>query len=318
MTTPLRIVFAGTPEFAVPALVALHEAGHQVVAVYTQPDRPAGRGRELATSPVKRRALQLGLAVEQPPTLKTVEAQDHVRSLAPDVMVVVAYGLILPQAILDIPQLGCLNIHASLLPRWRGAAPIQRAVLAGDATTGVSIMLMDAGLDTGPELLRTVVTIGSRETAGELQDRLALLGAAAIVEAVAGWAGGQLQPTPQPGTGMTYAAKIRKEEARIDWAQPAVVIDRQVRAFNPWPVAETRLDGEQVRVWLAETATDQVAANCPPGSVLAAPEGRLYVATGDGVLELLVLQFPGRKALKARDVLNSRALRGARFDGVGS
>jgi len=316
LTSPLRIVFAGTPDFAVPALAALHDAGHEVVAVYTQPDRPAGRGRELAASPVKRRALELGLPVEQPPTLKTAEAQDRMRSLAPDVMVVVAYGLILPPAILEIPKLGCLNIHASLLPRWRGAAPIQRAVLAGDAVTGISIMLMDAGLDTGPELLRMEVAIGARETAGELHDRLAPLGAAAIVEAVAGWADGQLQPQPQPATGTSYAAKIRKEEARLDWAQSAVVLDRQVRAFNPWPVAETRLDGEQVRVWAAEPAAGQDSTNHQPGEVLEAPEGRLFVATGDGVLELLALQFPGRKALKARDVLNSRSLRGARFEGV--
>jgi methionyl-tRNA formyltransferase len=316
LTPPLRIVFAGTPDFAVPALSALHDAGHRVVAVYTQPDRPAGRGRELATGPVKRRALELGLPVEQPASLRTAEAQDRMRSLAPDLMVVVAYGLILPQAVLEIPRLGCLNIHASLLPRWRGAAPIQRAILAGDATTGISIMLMDAGLDTGPELLRREMGIGARETAGELHDRLAPLGAAAIVAAVAGWAGGRLQPQPQPESGMTYAAKIRKEEARLDWTQPAVVLDRQVRAFNPWPVAETRLDGEQVRVWLAEPVAAQVATDSQPGDVLDAPEGRLFVATGEGVLELLVLQFPGRKALKARDVLNSRSLRGARFEGV--
>ena len=269
MTPPLRIVFAGTPEFAVPALAALHDAGHTIVAVYTQPDRPAGRGRELATSPVKRRALELGLARRA-----AAHAQDRRRAgsacaaLAPDVMVVVAYGLLLPQAILDIPRLGCLNIHASLLPRWRGAAPIQRAVLAGDAMTGISIMLMDAGLDTGPELLRREVAIGARETAGELHDRLAPLGAAAIVEAVAGWASGQLQPRPQPDAGMTYAAKIRKEESRIDWAQPAVVIDRQVRAFNPWPVAETRLGG-RAGPYLAGGARDRndcsgrPARHCP-------------------------------------------------------
>ncbi|HEX9206676.1 MAG TPA: methionyl-tRNA formyltransferase [Steroidobacteraceae bacterium] len=317
MTAPLRLVFAGTPDFAVPALTALHAAGHEIVAVYTQPDRPAGRGRELAASPVKRRALELGCHVEQPASLKTAEARQRLASFAPDLMVVVAYGLILPQAVLDVPRLGCLNIHASLLPRWRGAAPIQRAVLAGDDRTGISIMLMDAGLDTGPELLRKEVAIGARETGGELHDRLAPLGAAAIVEAVAGWAGGRLQPQPQPVTGATYAAKIRKDEARIDWTQPAAAIDRQVRAFNPWPVAETRLGGEQVRVWLAEPVADLVAPTGEPGSVLDAPEGRLFVATGEGVLELLVLQFPGRKALRARDVLNSRSLRGARFEGAG-
>lgn len=316
MTQALRIVFAGTPGFAVPALSALHGAGHQIVAVYTQPDRPAGRGRELAASPVKLRAQQLGLTVEQPASLKNAQAQQRLASFAPDLMVVVAYGLILPQAALNVPRLGCLNIHASLLPRWRGAAPIQRALLAGDSQTGISIMLMDAGLDTGPELLREEVAIAARETGGELHDRLAALGASAIVAALAGWASGRLRPQPQPGTGATYAAKIRKEEARIDWTQSAVAIDRQVRAFNPWPVAETCLGGEQVRVWLAEPVTGQVTAAGPPGAVLDAPAGRLFVATGEGVLEVLMLQLPGRKALRARDVLNSRSLRGARFEGA--
>lgn len=318
--SPLRIVFAGTPEFSVPALDALHAAGHSIVAVYTQPDRPAGRGRVLAASPVKQRALALGLTVEQPPTLRTADAQARLAAFAPDVMVVVAYGLILPQAVLDVPRLGCLNIHASLLPRWRGAAPIQRAVLAGDARTGISIMRMEAGLDTGPELLRREVTIGPRETAGELHDRLAPLGAEAIVEAVAGWAGGRLQPQPQPEEGATYAAKIRKEEARIDWSRPAVDIDRQVRAFNPWPVAETTLDGESVRVWSAQpwgqAPVDKfLARGLTPGAVLDVP-GRIVVATGDGELELLQLQWPGRKPLPARDVLNARNLAGARFSTV--
>jgi len=315
---PLRIVFAGTPEFSVPALQALHDAGHSIVAVYTQPDRPAGRGREVASSAVKQRALALGVPVEQPPTLKSPDAQQRLAAYAPDLMVVVAYGLILPQAVLDIPRLGCLNIHGSLLPRWRGAAPIQRAVLAGDERTGISIMLMDAGLDTGPELLRRELTIGPRETGGELHDRLAPLGAQAIVEAVQGWAAGTLRAIPQPAAGATYAAKIRKEEARIDWTKTADEIDRQVRAFNPWPVAETRLGGEQVRIWEACPVTAENAAepHAAPGTVLKAPAGRLVVATGGGLLELLTVQFPGRKPLKARDILNSRPLGGERFGEV--
>ncbi len=316
---PLRIVFAGTPEFSVPALQALHDAGHTLVAVYTQPDRPAGRGRALTASAVKQRALALGIAVEQPPTLKTAEAQAGLAAHAPDLMVVVAYGLILPQAVLDIPRLGCLNIHGSLLPRWRGAAPIQRAILAGDERTGISIMKMDAGLDTGPELLRRELAIGPHETAGELHDRLAPLGAQAIVDAVRGWAAGTLQAQPQSATGATYAAKIRKDEARIDWSNSAVAIDRQVRAFNPWPVAETRLGDEQVRVWEVRPvphAQPPVDATLPPGAVTHAADGQLLVATGDGLLELLTLQFPGRKPLQARAVLNSRPLRGERFGEV--
>jgi methionyl-tRNA formyltransferase len=315
---PLRIVFAGTPEFSVPALQALHDAGHAIVAVYTQPDRPAGRGRALAASAVKQRALALGLHVEQPPTLKTAEAQAQLASFAPDLMVVVAYGLILPQAVLDIPRLGCLNIHGSLLPRWRGAAPIQRAVLAGDERTGISIMLMDAGLDTGPELLRRELAIGPHETGGELHDRLAPLGAQTIVDAVRGWADGTLPALPQPATGATYASKITKEEARIDWSQAATAIARQVRAFNPWPVAETKLGEEQVRIWEARPAADSSCHGAATGTVLHADDGRLLVATGDGALDVLTLQFPGRKPLKARDILNSRPLRGERFGEVKS
>jgi methionyl-tRNA formyltransferase len=250
--------------------------------------------------------------------LKTVEAQARLASLAPDLMVVVAYGLILPQAVLDIPRLGCLNIHGSLLPRWRGAAPIQRAVLAGDERTGISIMLMDAGLDTGPELLRRELAIGPHETAGELHDRLAPLGAQAIVDAVRGWADGALQAQPQPATGATYASKISKDEARIDWSHAATAIARQVRAFNPWPVAETKLGDEQVRIWEARPATDCSGAAAVPGTVVQADEGRLLVATGDGALDVLTLQFPGRKPLKARDILNSRPLRGERFGEVKS
>ena len=217
MTVPLRIVFAGTPQFSVPALDALHAAGHSIVAVYTQPDRPAGRGRGLTASALKQRALELGLPVEQPVSLKDRAVQSRLASHAPDLMVVVAYGLLLPQAVLDIPSLGCLNIHASLLPRWRGAAPIQRAVLAGDDVSGVTIMKMDAGLDTGPSLLQREVALDARETGGSLHDKLGPLGAHAVVDAVAGWAAGTLEAHPQPAHGVTYAAKLTKAEARIDW-----------------------------------------------------------------------------------------------------
>jgi methionyl-tRNA formyltransferase len=309
----LRIVFAGTPEFAVPALQALRDAGHQIVAVYTQPDRPAGRGRQLTSSPVKQRALELGISVEQPPTLKAPDTRQRLASHAPDLMIVVAYGLILPQAVLDLPPLGCLNIHASLLPRWRGAAPIQRAILAGDERTGISIMKMEAGLDTGPQLLRRELAIGPRATGGELHDRLALLGAQAIIEAVPGWASGTLLAVPQDETGASYAAKIHKDEARIDWSRSAAEIDRQVRAFNPWPVAETLLTGEQVRIWESLPVPGAAPPTAGPGEIVVATEGRIVVVTGQGLLELLTLQFPGRKPLKARELLNSRTLAGKCF-----
>jgi methionyl-tRNA formyltransferase len=318
MNQRLRIVFAGTPEFAVPPLEALHAAGHEIVAVYTQPDRPAGRGQSLTASPVKRRALELGLPVEQPATLKVADAVERLRERAPDLMVVVAYGLILPQAVLDVPRLGCWNIHASLLPRWRGAAPIQRAILAGDDITGITIMQMDAGLDTGPMLLVREVPIGSGESGGELHDRLSRVGAEAIVAAVSEWQAGRITPRPQPAEGASYAAKLRKEEARIDWSQAATAIARQVRAFNPWPVAETKLGDEQVRIWDARPATDFSDAPAAPGTVVHADDGRLLVATGDRALDVLTLQFPGRKPLKARDILNSRPLRGERFGEVKS
>jgi methionyl-tRNA formyltransferase len=311
--SPLRIVFAGTPEFAVPALDALHAAGHRIVAVYTQPDRPAGRGRALGASPVKQRALQLRLPVEQPVTLKDAAAQERLAAYAPDLMIVVAYGLLLPQAVLDIPRFGCLNIHASLLPRWRGAAPIQRAVQAGDERSGITIMQMEAGLDTGPELLRREIDLAPRETAGSLHDRLAPLGAEAIVAALPGWAAGTLQAVPQPAAGATYAGKLRKDEANLDWSRPAVELDRQVRAFNPWPVAATTLAGEPVRIWQSQPLPGTASPDVAPGTVIAAADGRIIVATGDGLLELQTLQFPGRKPLAARDVLNSRSLAGARF-----
>ncbi|MGB5104329.1 MAG: methionyl-tRNA formyltransferase [Steroidobacteraceae bacterium] len=311
MKPRLRIVFAGTPEFSVPALDALHAAGHELVAVYTQPDRPACRGRAVAAGPVKTRALELGLRVEQPATLRTPEAIAQLAALEPDLVVVVAYGLILPQGILEVPDLGCLNIHASLLPRWRGAAPIHRAILAGDARTGITIMKMEAGLDTGPVLLTRSTGIGARETVGSLHDRLAALGAEAIVVAIDEWRSGRVRPVPQPEEGVTYAAKIRKEEATIDWSRPADEIGRQVRAFNPWPVAETRWDGHQLRIWEAEALPGDAGAE--PGRVVEARHGRIVVATGSGALKLGQVQLAGRRVTGAAEFLNAHSLADARF-----
>jgi len=312
LTRPLRIVFAGTPEFSVPALDALHAAGHTMVAAYTQPDRPAGRGRVLAAGPVKQRALALGIPVEQPATLKTADAVERLASYGADLMVVVAYGLILPQAILDTPRLGCLNIHGSLLPRWRGAAPIHRAILAGDVRTGITIMKMDAGLDTGPMLLTRDTAIGEQETSGQLHDRLAALGAEAVVDAIDEWTAGRIAPLSQPAEGVTYAAKIRKEEAVIDWTDSALALSRRVRAFNPWPVAETQWRGEQLRIWQAAPVA-LVAPAAAPGEVIEARDGRIVVATGDGALRLDMLQLPGRKPTLAAEFLRANPLQGARL-----
>jgi methionyl-tRNA formyltransferase len=311
MTNRLRIVFAGTPEFSVPALDALHAAGHTIAAVYTQPDRPAGRGRTLASGPVKKRALELGLPVEQPVSLKSPEPVAKLAEYSPDLMVVVAYGLILPQGVLDVPRLGCLNIHASLLPRWRGAAPIHRAILAGDTRTGITIMKMDAGLDTGPMLLVRPLEIGASETSGGLHDRLAALGAEAVVAAIDGWLAGRLAPVAQPAEGVTYASKILKEEALIDWTQPAEAIARQVRAFNPWPVAETRWRGQQLRIWEAEAQGDAPAGE--PGQAVEAGNGRLLVATGSGLLRVHRVQLAGRNATGAAEFLNANQLLHARL-----
>ena len=306
---PIRIAFAGTPAFSVPALDALAAAGHSIAAVYCQPDRPAGRGRTVEPGPVKRRALELGLPVEQPSTLRDPASVARLASHRPDLVVVVAYGLILPQAVLDVPRLGCLNIHASLLPRWRGAAPIQRALLAGDARTGVVIMKMDAGLDTGPMLLVRETAIEPAETGGDLHDRLSRMGAEAVVEAVDGWAGGRLAPVPQPDEGVTYAAKIAKQEAVIDWTRPAAGIDRQVRAFNPWPVAETTWRGRQLRIWSGRPV-DVPTAGAVPGGVIDRDRDRLVVATGVGAYEITRVQLAGRNALPATEFLRAHDLAG--------
>ena len=311
MPSRLRIAYAGTPDFAVPALAALHATGHDLVAVYTQPDRPAGRGQAVTASPVKQRALELGIPVLQPATLRTPEAAAELARLGADLMVVAAYGLILPPPVLDAPRLGCWNIHASLLPRWRGAAPIQRAILAGDETTGITIMQMDAGLDTGPMLLTRRIPIGPREHGGSLHDRLATLGAEAIVAAIADWQAGRIVAEPQPAEGATYAPKLRKEEALIDWTAAASAIDRRVRAFNPWPVAETRWDGRQLRIWAAQPV--EHATGGAPGEVVVATGGRIVVATGDGALSLERMQLAGRRAVSAAEFLNAHPLAGVRL-----
>jgi methionyl-tRNA formyltransferase len=310
--TSLRIAFAGTPQFAVPALRALLDSPHRVVGVLTQPDRPAGRGRELRASPVKLLASTVpDLPIAQPATLKTPEGRVDLHGWAPDLLVVVAYGLILPQVVLDLPRLGCLNIHGSLLPRWRGAAPIHRAILAGDAETGVSIMHLDAGLDTGPVLLERRHPIGVHDTSGDLHDVLAELGAVALLEAIALLARGDAVARPQAVTGVTYAAKIDKSEAPIDWNRSAIEIDRQVRAFNPWPVAETQFAGEPLRI-LRANLVDAVAGSAP-GTLLGLGEDGLHVACGEGVLAVREVQRAGKRPVSARDFANAVRLDGLRF-----
>jgi methionyl-tRNA formyltransferase len=301
----LRIVFAGTPEFSVPCLEACRASGAQVVAVYTQPDRPAGRGRKLAPSPVKQAALAAGLAVEQPESLKSPEAQATLAALAPDLMVVVAYGLILPCKVLAIPRLGCWNVHASLLPRWRGAAPIQRAILAGDSESGVDLMRMEAGLDTGPVLLEKRTPIGPHDTGGTLHDRLSMLGAEALAEGLRRTLAGEvLAATPQPDEGATYAHKLDKAEAKLDFARPATELERTVRAFDPWPVAEGAIAGETVRIWAAQAIGRPHQA--APGAVLAAGRDGIELACGEGALRVTALQRPGGKRISAADYLNAR------------
>ncbi|HSX71502.1 MAG TPA: methionyl-tRNA formyltransferase, partial [Pseudomonas sp.] len=270
----MRIVFAGTPEFAAQHLQALLDAGKQVVAVYTQPDRPAGRGQKLMPSPVKQLALQHAIPVYQPQTLRDPAAQAELDALQPDLMVVVAYGLILPQVVLDSPRLGCINSHASLLPRWRGAAPIQRAVQAGDAESGVTVMQMEAGLDTGPMLLKVSTAIGAEDTGGSLHDRLAALGSQAVVEAVSKLAAGELRGEVQDDSLATYAHKLNKDEARLDWSRPAEELERLVRAFNPWPICHSTLNGEPLKVLAAQLGEGGGA----PGTVLAVDKSGLTVA----------------------------------------
>ena len=304
----MRIVFAGTPEFAVPPLAALCASRHEVVGVLTQPDRPAGRGRKLAMSAVKDFALQQGLPIAQPQTLRSAEGRESLVHWQPDVLVVVAYGLILPVEVLSMPRFGCLNIHASLLPRWRGAAPIQRAILAGDEYTGVTLMQMDVGLDTGPMLLQRRVAIGADVDSAALHATLAQVGAEALLETLDGLEAGTLAAQPQPSSGVTYAAKIDKAEARIDWQHDAIDIASRVRAFRPWPIAETTQRGEQVRIHEAVVIGDAEAgraAGTVPGTLLGLRADRLVVACGRDCLGIGVLQRAGRRSVTAREFANT-------------
>jgi methionyl-tRNA formyltransferase len=313
---PLRLAFAGTPAFAVAALNALESAGFQIAAVFTQADRPAGRGQSLQPSPVKKRAVELGIPVLQPLSFKAADASDSLRALGVDAFIVAAYGLILPAAVLSIPRLGCFNIHASLLPRWRGAAPIQRAILAGDAITGVTIMRMEAGLDTGPMLKDRAVPILEEDTAETLQDRLSALGGELIVSTLTELSAGPVPERPQPTSGVSYAAKIDKAEARIDWRDDAASVARKIRAFNPWPIAETRFRGLQLRIHEAQAAPPAAPdhdPSPPPGTVQGLVADRLRVACGRGVLCVKRLQLPGRKIVDAREFANARSLIGVQF-----
>jgi methionyl-tRNA formyltransferase len=298
----LRVVFAGTPPFAAQALEALVAAGHHIPLVLTQPDRPAGRGMRLAASAVSQVAVAHGLAVFKPSTLREPEAVARIAEARPDVMVVAAYGLILPRTVLGLPGYGCINIHASLLPRWRGAAPVQRALLAGDRKTGVSIMQMEAGLDTGPVLQTVEVEIAERETAGSLTAKLAMLGARAIVESLASIAA--WKATPQDNAAATYAAKIARPDAQIDWTRANVEVDRQVRAFDPVPGAETRIGADVLKIWDGMP----VPGRGQPGEVIVATGGRLVVACGDGALELTRVQRAGGKKLGAAEFLRGTAV----------
>ena len=309
--SPLRVIFAGTPEFARTALEAIHAAGHTVPLVLTQPDRPAGRGMKLQPSAVKQGALEHGIPVAQPTSLRldgkypaeAAAARNAIDAAQADVMVVAAYGLILPQWTLDAPRLGCLNIHASLLPRWRGAAPIHRAIEAGDAETGVTIMQMDAGLDTGDMLLVESLPIHVDDTTGSLHDRLAVLGGRMVVQALAQAAAGGLHPTPQPAEGVTYAHKIDKAEAAMDWSQPAAVLSQRIRAFNPFPGASGVLAGEVLKLWCCEIHSALCPPDMRPGTILSANADGIDVACGDGVLRITTLQRPGGKRLAVADFL---------------
>ena len=310
---PLRIAFAGTPEFSLPALDALAASAHHLVGVLTQPDRPAGRGRTLRASPVKERALQLTLPVSQPQRLKDASELSVLREWKAELLVVVAYGLLLPPALLELPRLGCLNIHASLLPRWRGAAPIPRAILAGDSESGVSIMQLDAGLDTGPVYAQKKVAIGAQMSSGQLQSILAREGAALLLEVIAERVAGRASAKAQPAEGITYAHKLSKSEAPIDWAREAEDIARQVRGCNPWPVAQTTLGAEPLKIWKARAQSAGPSAGGTPGSVLGIEGGRLIVACGAGELTIEELQRAGRRIISAADFAHGQPIAGLRL-----
>ncbi|MBY6096973.1 methionyl-tRNA formyltransferase [Priestia flexa] len=300
----MKIVFAGTPDFAAQHLAALLDSHHQVVAVYTQPDRPAGRGKKLTASPVKQLALQNDLPVYQPQSLRKAEAQAELSAIDFDLMVVVAYGLILPKAVLEMPRLGCINVHGSLLPRWRGAAPIQRSIWAGDAETGVTIMQMDEGLDTGAMLHKAALPIDDTDTSASLYTKLAELGPKALLDALTPLADGTAVAEVQDDTLANYAEKLSKEEAAVDWSKSALALWRECRAFNPWPVSHFQVAEQTIKLWACDVLEQQHDA--APGTILGADKQGIRVATGDGVLNLTNLQLPGKKAMAVADILNAR------------
>ncbi|HAS6207774.1 TPA: methionyl-tRNA formyltransferase [Vibrio vulnificus] len=305
MSKPLRIVFAGTPDFAAQHLAALLSSEHEVIAVYTQPDRPAGRGKKLTASPVKTIALEHNIPVYQPENFKSDEAKQALADLNADIMVVVAYGLLLPQAVLDTPKLGCINVHGSILPRWRGAAPIQRSIWAGDAETGVTIMQMDIGLDTGDMLKIATLPIDASDTSATMYDKLAKLGPVALVECLADIASGTAIAIKQDDERANYAKKLSKEEARINWQDDAEHIERCVRAFNPWPMSHFEVAENSIKVW--QSRVEASSHDAPAGTILKADKSGIYVATGHGCLVLEQIQIPGKKAMPVQDVLNARA-----------
>ncbi len=300
-----KIIFAGTPEFALPMLEALFESPHEICAVFTQPDRPSGRGQKLHASPIKQFALENNLPVIQPQTLRDSEIQQQIAQMHADVMIVVAYGLIVPQVVLSMPRLGCINVHASLLPRWRGAAPIQRAILAGDAETGISIMQMEAGLDTGPVFERRSCEITQNDTGSSLHDKLAQIGAESLMNTLNKLMADTAHTIAQNDQYTTYAAKITKEEANIQWQQSALDINRLVRAFNAWPVAYSTLNNQHIRIWQA-TPLNQHSSSLP-GTIIQSNKHEIIIATGNGDLRLDSLQLPGGKMLAAREILNAHA-----------
>ena len=302
MTTPLKVIFAGTPDFAAKHLSALLDSEHEVIAVYTQPDRPAGRGKKLTASPVKVLAEENAIPVYQPQSLKAEDAQKELAALNADLMIVVAYGLLLPTALLNAPRLGCINVHGSILPKWRGAAPIQRSIWAGDAETGVTIMQMDEGLDTGDMLHIATLPIANDDTSATMYEKLAALGPKALVDVVNDFE--SYTPTKQDDTQATYAKKLSKEEALINWSDDAKQIERNIRAFNPWPVAWMQVEDQNVKVWSADVVT--LDKNVKPGTVISADKAGITIATGRDALRITSLQIPGKKALPAADVINAR------------